>query len=297
MKTAPMYALYGTSTSDPLADQLHMESIAERSRLHGWEIQPHRHAQFLQILHIRTGGGTALLETQHHALGDGSLVLVPPQCVHGFVFRPDTDGVVITLTDSRLRMQLAGTPDVLPLFAQPWHDRIAPAHPLADALRMFRMEMESLGTWRGATLSSLLTVVLIGIARHIDAHTPHTTPGHSRAARHFQHFQQRLELGYREQKDIGDYARDLGITSTQLNRVCRQVAGQTALQLIHARVLAQAQRDLLFSDLEIKHIALSLGFADAAYFSRFFVQRTGQTPTAFRQAGRASLPVFATQGT
>ncbi len=63
--------------------------------------------------------------------------------------------------------------------------------------------------------------------------------------------------------------------------------------MIHARVLAEAQRDLLFSDLEVKYIALSLGFSDAAYFSRFFARLVGQSPTEFRRSGRARLPAFA----
>lgn len=293
MPTVPTYSLYGVSSVEPLHDQLHFESIAQRSRLHDWEIQPHLHERFLQILYIHTGSGEALMDGKRQPLRSGSLVTMPPHHVHGFVFRPETDGIVVTMTDSHLRTLLAGVPDALPLFEHPRHDRVRGADALADALRQFRTEMETVSAWRGAALSALLTVVLIGIARLADVSTPAAERSSSRPARHFQLFQQLLESGYREQKEIGDYAAEVGVTATQLNRICRQVAGQSALQLIHARVLAQAQRDLLFSDLEVKHIALSLGFADAAYFSRFFARRVGQTPTEFRQSGRARLPVFA----
>jgi AraC family transcriptional activator of pobA len=295
VKPVPSYSLYGTSSSEPLLDQLHFESIAQRSKLHGWEIQPHRHERFLQILYIHAGGGEALLEERREALRSGSLVMVPPQHIHGFVFRPDTDGIVVTMTDSHLRTLLAGVPDTLALFERPLHEPVRRDGALADALGLFRGEMESVSAWRGAALSALLTVVLIGIARLADASVPAAARSNSRPARHFQQFQQLLESGYREQREIGDYADDIGITATQLNRICRQMAGQSALQMIHARVLAQAQRDLLFSDLEVKHIALSLGFADAAYFSRFFAKQVGQTPTGFRQSGRARLPAFATR--
>jgi hypothetical protein len=39
--------------------------------------------------------------------------------------------------------------------------------------------------------------------------------------------------------------------------------------------------------LSVKAIALCLGFHDPGYFSRFFRQRTGRTPSAFRAAARA----------
>lgn len=35
--------------------------MAERSRLHGWEIELHRHKRFLQILYIHAGGAEARL--------------------------------------------------------------------------------------------------------------------------------------------------------------------------------------------------------------------------------------------
>jgi AraC family transcriptional activator of pobA len=181
-------------------------------------------------------------------------------------------------------------PDALPLFAHPRHDRVRRGHALADTLALVRGEMETVSAWPGASLSALMTLLLIGIARLANATAPAAVRSNSRPARHFQHFQQMLESAYREQKEIAHYAGAIGITPTQLNRVCRQACGQSALQMIHARVLAEAQRDLLFSDLEVKYIALSLGFSDAAYFSRFFARLVGQSPTEFRQSGRARLP-------
>jgi AraC-like DNA-binding protein len=44
----------------------------------------------------------------------------------------------------------------------------------------------------------------------------------------------------------------------------------------------EAQRDLAYTTLSVKQIALGLGFADAGYFSRFFLRQTGHTPSAWR---------------
>ncbi|EKZ97774.1 MULTISPECIES: helix-turn-helix domain-containing protein [Cupriavidus] len=293
MRTVPTYSLYGVNSSEPLLDQLHFESIASRSQLYAWEIKPHRHERFLQFLYIHRGSGEALLEGRKERLASGSLITVPPHHVHGFVFAPDVDGIIVTMTDTYLRTLLAGLPGTVPLFEHPRHDRVARRHALAGTLALFREEMESVSPWRGASLSALLTLMLVGIARIAEASAPAKTQAGSRPARHFRQFQQLLETDYREQNDIAYYAGAIGVTPTQLNRICRQLAGHSALQLIHARVLAEAQRDLLFSDLDIKQIAMTLGFSDAGYFSRFFARLTGQTPTAFRESGRARLPAFA----
>ena len=71
MPTIPTYSLYGVSSVEPLHDQLHFESIAQRSRLHDWEIQPHLHERFLQILYIHSGSGEALMDGERQPLRTG----------------------------------------------------------------------------------------------------------------------------------------------------------------------------------------------------------------------------------
>ncbi|WP_137924154.1 helix-turn-helix domain-containing protein [Cupriavidus sp. 2SB] len=292
MKEIPTYSLYGVHASEPLVEQLHFESIASRSQLHAWEIRPHRHERFLQILYMHAGGGEALLDGVRVCLGSGSLVSVPPNHVHGFMFSPDVDGFIVTMTDAYLRTLLGGAAGALPLLESARCESVERDQALTGALSLFRLEMENISAWRGAALSALLTLVLLGIVRRADASTPDAISARGRPLRHFQQFQKLLEATYREQPDLGYYADAIGITSTQLNRICRQHAGQSALQVLHGRLLAEAQRDLIFSDLDIKHIALTLGFSDAGYFSRFFAKLTGQTPTAFRQSRRARLPAI-----
>ncbi|WP_373376123.1 helix-turn-helix domain-containing protein [Cupriavidus nantongensis] len=295
LNTVPTYSLYGVSSAEPLADQLHLESIAARSRLYDWEIRPHKHEHFLQILYIQKGGGEALLEGRRQRLCGGSLITMPPGHVHGFQFSRGTDGIIVTMTGGYLRTLLGGVPDAVARLDVPRHDRISRRHALAGTLVLLRQQMKQPLIWRGAALSALLTLLLIEIARLAQSEGGGDARGRGRPIRHFDLFHQLLEGGYREYKDIGHYAAKIGVTETQLNRICRRLAGRSALQIIHARIVAEAQRDLLFSDLAVKQIAISLGFTDTNYFSRFFARITGQTPTAFRESGRGSLPAFVTR--
>ncbi|MNC62696.1 Bifunctional transcriptional activator/DNA repair enzyme AdaA [compost metagenome] len=70
-----------------------------------------------------------------------------------------------------------------------------------------------------------------------------------------------------------------------LNNLCRELAGQTALQIIHQRLLLEAKRNLIYTNMSISQLSDGLGFSDPTYFSRFFRRLCGQTPNAFRQAG------------
>lgn len=293
MSSVPTYSLYGTTAEERLAEPLHCESIAERSRLHAWEIKPHRHEHFFQILYIRKGRAEAQLDRERLALARSSALVIPPHCVHGFVFSRDIDGIVVTLEDSYFRTLLTGRPTLSALFEAPrsWaltaRDQVTLS--VHQVFAMFMTELAAIAPWRGAAITSTLSLLLIGLGR-LATDLPYagsSTGG--RVARHFQRFQERVETTYTQRRDIAAYAAELAITPTQLNRVCRQLAGKSALAIINDRVLLEAQRNLIYTELDIKQIALTIGFADASYFTRFFIKQCGQTPTDFRASARAQI--------
>ena len=81
------YNLFGETSDVP--DVIHCETIAARSVLHDWELEPHRHARLHQVLLIARGGGEVTIEGQRHRLRPMQLVNVPTGQVHGFSFRPE----------------------------------------------------------------------------------------------------------------------------------------------------------------------------------------------------------------
>ena len=91
-----------------------------------------------------------------------------------------------------------------------------------------------------------------------------------------------IERDFQNGRSMAVYARALGVTPTHLTRVCKQVSGLTAADMLTERSL-HAARDLLnANELPVGQIAASLGFGSAAYFSRFILHHTGQSPSALR---------------
>jgi AraC family transcriptional activator of pobA len=91
-----------------------------------------------------------------------------------------------------------------------------------------------------------------------------------------------VERHYLEHLSVEDYAHRVGVSSSYLNSLCRQLAGQTALQVIHQRLLLEAKRELIYTGITISQLSDKLGFSDPTYFSRFFKRLSGQSPNAFR---------------
>jgi AraC family transcriptional activator of pobA len=58
--------------------------------------------------------------------------------------------------------------------------------------------------------------------------------------------------------------------------------GVSSLDVINARIVHEAQRELVYTTSSTKQLAAQLGFSDEAYFSRFFRKHTGLSPRVFR---------------
>jgi AraC family transcriptional regulator, transcriptional activator of pobA len=289
MLDLPAYALYGEA--GPAADPLHCESIAARSRLHDWEIRPHRHGSLFQVLVVLRGRGRAQLDGREVALRGPAVVTVPPLVAHGFTFSPAIDGLVFTVDERHLDGLLAGQQ---PLWAalrvlRVWPlERGAAAHELATAARALRDEVQRHAPWRAAAIDAALLRLLVAAARTLPAEPAAAGAAPPRALAHLQRLRAEIEARFRAQPGVAALAAPLGITPTQLNRVCRRVLGTSALDVLHARLLLEAQRDLAYTSMSVKEIALDLGFGDAAYFTRFFQRRAGCTPTEYRNRRQAS---------
>src|SRR5215470_8181098 len=100
--SVPRFFLYGEPPRDADERFVHIESIADRSRLHDWKIRPHTHRDLHQLLVILDGGGEMRAETSSHRFAAPALLVVPAGVVHAFVFEKDTRGYVVTVADSAL---------------------------------------------------------------------------------------------------------------------------------------------------------------------------------------------------
>jgi len=87
---------------------------------------------------------------------------------------------------------------------------------------------------------------------------------------------------YKTLSSVSEYAARLQVTSNHLNETVRRTMGKTAGQVIRGRMLLEAKRLLLHSDLSVSEIAYHLSFEDPSYFARFFRKQTGQAPAEFR---------------
>ena len=142
---------------------------------------------------------------------------------------------------------------------------------------------------RERMMEALLAVVLVWLARHTDRPDQNAQPAPSRAERHLEHFYRLIEQAYASQHGVAYYAARIGISAAHLNALCRQARQRSALEVIHERLLLEARRNLIYTSMSVNLISSALGFADPAYFTRFFKRATGLAPREFRRQAREAF--------
>lgn len=281
----PAYRLYRESREEAGDFWIHVEPIPARTRLHRYEIAAHRHPALLQMFRTTAGEGEIFDGAAHIGFRAPAVLFIPPGAVHGFRFSRDVDGLVVTVLADRLG-QIAATDRQVARFAEAI--RVVPLEGADDALTRIDGEMRGQQAGRMAALQALVALAIVDLARGWGAGQEHAVARDGVAMR-IERLQELIAANFRAARPVSFYAEALGLSTAQLNRVTRAATGRSVHELVALRIVEAARRDLVFTPTPVNRIAESLGFADPAYFNRFFRRQTGMTPGAFRMTERGRL--------
>ena len=291
-KVIPNYALYGDQAKSSWENLFDFEWIPKRSKPYNWNISPHKHDAFIQILYLTEGGAEVILDGARLQAVAPCILVIPAQTVHGFVFQPDVNGPVVTAAQSPLEsmasllmpelLSLIRKPALIPLGRLEGTSAQTQAQALMALFLAIEQETQIHAVGQMAAGMSLLTALCVHIARLADVQALAAPKANSRKVAQIEKFRSMVEQNYKKHLPVTAYAEMLGITSGQLTRLCREELGMSSMDLINARLVHEAQRDLVYTTSSIKQLAYNLGFADETYFGRFFRKHTRLSPKEFR---------------
>lgn len=285
----PFYDLYGESFVRKELGLAHVEDIAFRSFDLEWKIAPHRHDKLTQIICTFDNSWVVQLDDNRYELTGNWLVLIPSGVVHSFVFEPNTRGFVVSLNQgvfeesanaehhSRLP-ELLWVPSVIE-----FRDSQQIEHFMAY-IKLLKDELNSADAEQELAVNRLVELILLTVKRqqHLQSVSAGATGRESKILLGFRHL---IEQCYTQHLSVHDYAKQLHVSISTLNRLCQAQLNESPKAIIHQRLVIEAKRRLVYTKQTIEEIAVFLGFKDPAYFSRFFKQLVGVTAGEFRQQG------------
>jgi AraC family transcriptional regulator, transcriptional activator of pobA len=278
--------IYGHIGHKPTTNFIFSELLETNSARLDWKVEPHIHTHLWHISYIKTGNVQFHGLAQVKALPIPCILVIPPTCLHGFTYTPDTTGHVLTLSDA---------------IVETLFDNLLTVAIRFDAVQCFSIVDET---------QSLVEVV-VTLIRQIDAEIFADCPAKEGLIRaylaqlfillhrmqlkeqvnqanenstlqHFRQFQKHLKKN-EFPKTIPQLAAALAISPVHLNRICQAVTQKPALQLVQEFTIQKAQRYLIYTSYSVSEIAYLLKFEDPSYFAKLFKKHTGLSPSAFRE--------------
>jgi AraC family transcriptional regulator, transcriptional activator of pobA len=266
---------------------VHVGHVTERGR---WRTEPHAHPAYGQVIFVRCGRGVINLEGRSVPFEAPCALLLPTECVHGLDYELDVDRWVVTIEEAYLTQVNAKLREFMSLWTLP--RVISLAESSETELQFYQLvenlkrEAESDAVGHVVGTESLLTTLLLMLVRETRLDQPGAEAETRHDVRLVDRFRKLIDLHYRENLPLQDYASMMAVSPVQLRAACASAVDQSPAKMIHARIITEAKRNLIFGDMSVEQIAFELGFADAAYFTRFFRREVGQTPSQFRTAAR-----------
>jgi AraC-like DNA-binding protein len=98
-----------------------------------------------------------------------------------------------------------------------------------------------------------------------------------------QKLKESIENHFKNKRSASEYAAILHISVKALAKMTKTYFDKTISELIIARVIIEAKRELYLTNKAVKEIAWDLGYEDEYYFSRFFKTHVAVSPQKYRQ--------------
>lgn len=253
----------------------------------------HRY-EFHMLVCVTQGDCTQVVDFTPLACAPGSLLVLRPGQAHNFGPDEDWDGWIV----------LFRSEFVLPVSTPARNVKLAvdqeslPAHALlggkelravTSAIEQMRDDAQLAAP--PADVNALLRHQLHGLLTRLSIFHDQQqvrAPANCAAVQRFKRFRQLVEERFAQWHQVADYASQLGYTEKTLARAVTASMGMTAKAFIAARIVLEAKRLLVHTDLSLARIGDKLGFDEPTNFSKFFKREAACTPIQFRRGQQPS---------
>lgn len=248
---------------------------------------PHRHNYYTAIF-VDFAEGVHNIDYKSHSFGTHEVHFVSPGQVHQVALDDKPKGWVITFSQDFLLknnipesfisninlFKIFGDTPPLKLDQDTFKRLTTIIHEIEACLPLeLNYDYQALG--------ALLQVFLI-YCNNSKGLNPSQLDEESTSVCILRDFKHLVDQYYTTRHKVKDYAAELLISPKHLSQTVKNLTGMVAKDHIQNRILLEAKRYLLHTELSVKEIAFQIGFEEPLHFSSFFKKKEGVSPTQFR---------------
>jgi AraC-like DNA-binding protein len=261
----------------------YIRTFQQHKAEHPFVMKPHAH-DFYMILVFSKGKGKHMIDLKEFGVKPGSVFFMSPGQVHSWTLGEDTDGYVIFFNSSFYRMTAeAKNIQSFSFFSAgtTFNHTILSVQNLNDLigfLKLLDVEHKKTSSFKTIILRLLTDVILNKLASYKEM----IIPKHPLVSV-LPQLEKHIEQYFLEHKPVSFYAEKLNLSAQTLNLHTKNFLNKTVNDLLHERLISEAKRLLIYSNLTSSEIAGHLNFNDNSYFIKFFKRSEKQTPEEFRK--------------
>jgi AraC family transcriptional activator of pobA len=136
-------------------------------------------------------------------------------------------------------------------------------------------------------IRSLLNIMLLKLAEVYNTKTENSNNGDSVLIHELSRL---VDSYFIREHHIGFYTESFNISEKHLNEICNRNFNCGLKKILLDRLMQEARKLLLSSELSVSQISYKLNFEDNSYFSKVFKKQTGLTPKRFRDIHKKLVP-------
>lgn len=277
--------LYGDLEHKPQPDYLFLEDIATRSEKFHWVIRPHFHSFLYQFFFVKEGHTILTGSTGKIKIPSPCILVFAPNVIHGLEYSTNVKGKILTISENIVDKIFQKPSVVLNGFDSNQlikikHESVQNFNELMKILFDIEIEMFSEREEKRQMIYANLTRLFVSVYRLLPDVT--ALKMFDPTSKLYLRFLA-LVKSERSFPTIAAFAKELSVTDTHLNRVCKKTVKKTAYLIVQEQKMKKAQSYLLHTSYSISEIAWLLNYNYANHFARVFKTIVGVTPRAFRE--------------
>ena len=265
---------------------IHFDKLGKLADFFGRDMPMHLHSEYCQFHFVQSGKTLFNIDQNTYQTQGKALFYTPSSTPHAFWTEPDAPGFVITMHRLVLeeiieQLNIDRTTLYMPLVLHSEQTDTPQWQTIETLFSLLRNEWHEQRALQYPAMVSILKLLIITMVRLSEAKSPKNQHKHTEVTL-FRKFSHLVESHYIEHRNVSFYCEHLHLNESRLHYICKKIAGSSPKQIINGRVILEAKRLLSHTNLSLSEISYHLNMLEPSYFSRFFMRKTGLSPTDFR---------------